>query len=110
MTGEGIGQALQSGVLAAQAVIAGSPHDPAGVRSRYTTAMGRHLVADHRMSLRLGRVLAHARSAEMAVRIAGSTSWTRRNFARWLFEDYPRAVLVTPRRWRRGMFAKPGAY
>ncbi|CAB4762044.1 MAG: geranylgeranyl reductase family protein [Actinobacteria bacterium] len=110
MTGEGIGQALQSGVLAAQAVIAGSPEDPAGVRSRYTTAMGRHLVADHRMSLRLARVLTHARSAEMAVRIAGSTSWTRRNFARWLFEDYPRAVLVTPRRWRRGMFAKPGAY
>jgi menaquinone-9 beta-reductase len=44
------------------------------------------------------------------LRLAGATDWTRRNFARWLFEDYPRAVLATPRRWHRGMFSGPGAY
>ena len=38
------------------------------------------------------------------------TPWTRRNFARWLFEDYPRAMVVTPRRWHHGMFTGPGAY
>ena len=37
-----------------------------------------------------------------------ATPWTRRNFARWLFEDYPRAVMVTPRRWRRRLFTGPG--
>ena len=41
---------------------------------------------------------------------AGSSPWTRRNFARWLFEDYPRAILVTPRRWHRHFLGRPGAY
>jgi hypothetical protein len=36
--------------------------------------------------------------------------WTRRNFARWMFEDYPRAALVTPDRWRRGLLSTTGAY
>jgi hypothetical protein len=36
--------------------------------------------------------------------------WTRRNFARWMFEDYPRAALFTPRRWHRRMFTRTGAY
>jgi hypothetical protein len=44
------------------------------------------------------------------VRVAGSTAWTRRNFARWLFEDYPRAMLATPHRWHRRMLTGPGAY
>ncbi len=110
MTGEGIGQALQSGVLAANAIIAAGSRGAPEVRAHYSTEMRRHLVADHRMSLRLLRVLGHRRGAELALRIAGSTAWTRRNFARWLFEDYPRAVLLTPRRWRRGMFRQPGAY
>ena len=35
-----------------------------------------------------------------------TTPWTRRNFARWLFEDYPRAVVATPRRWHRGLFSR----
>ena len=38
------------------------------------------------------------------------TGWTSRNFARWLFEDYPRALLGTPARWTRDMFSKPGAF
>jgi hypothetical protein len=49
-------------------------------------------------------VVGHQRPAD------GATGWTRRNFARWLFEDYPRAVLATPRRWHRGMLSGPGAY
>ena len=67
-------------------------------------------MADHKMSLFLVRALRHRKGARTAVRVAGATSWTRRNFARWLFEDYPRAVIATPRRWHRGMFSGPGAY
>ena len=55
-------------------------------------------------------VLSSPLGARAAVRVAGLTDWTRRNFARWLFEDYPRALLLTPGRWHRGMFTGPGAY
>jgi hypothetical protein len=44
------------------------------------------------------------------MRLAGATGWTRRHFARWLFEDYPRAVVATPGRWRSGVLHGPGAY
>ena len=37
-------------------------------------------------------------------------AWTRRNFARWLFEDSPRGIAFTPSRWRRGALSGPGAY
>jgi geranylgeranyl reductase family protein len=110
MTGEGIGQALQTGALAAEAILAAGALDPAFARRHYATAVRRELVADHRMSLVLLRALARPRGAELAVRVAGASAWTRRNFARWLFEDYPRAALVTPERWRRGMFTRAGAY
>jgi len=108
MTGEGIGQALLTGVEAARAVIGGgSAHD---VGARYEDAVRQHLFADHHMGYGLGRLLAHPVTCRAAVRIAGATPWIRRNFARWLFEDYPRALVVTPRRWHRHMFSGPGAF
>jgi flavin-dependent dehydrogenase len=110
MTGEGIGQALQTGVLAAESVLAAGALDPAHARRYYRAAVHRELVADHHMSTLLLRALARPRGAELAVRVAGASGWTRRNFARWLFEDYPRAALLTPERWRRGMFTGAGAY
>ena len=69
-----------------------------------------HLARDHRMAGQLGRVLASRRGTNLALRAAGSTDWTRRNFARWMFEDYPRALIATPKRWHRRMFTGPGAY
>jgi geranylgeranyl reductase family protein len=108
MTGEGIGQALETGRLAAEAIIAGG--GAAAVRDGYTHAVRRALVPDHRLARRLGAVLARRSLAEAAIRVTGSTGWTRRNFGRWLFEDYPRALVLTPGRWHRGMFHSPGAY
>ncbi len=110
MTGEGIGQALLTGRLAATAVIEAGPERAEAARARYARDVDRALVADHRMSMLLIRALRHRKGARAGVRIAGLTGWTRRNFARWLFEDYPRAMVVTPRRWRRGMFTGRGAY
>jgi flavin-dependent dehydrogenase len=110
MTGEGIAQALVTGQLAASAVLAAGPSRPDLAVRRYESAVRRGLVVDHRMSALLGRALKHRKGARGAVRIAGATDWTRRNFARWLFEDYPRAALLTPRRWHRRMFTGPGAY
>ena len=110
MTGEGIGQALLTGLLAADAIAAAGPHDPAQARARYEAAVTTHLVPDHRMSMLLVRALRHRKGARAAVRVAGATGWTRRNFGRWLFEDYPRGLITTPNRWRPGMFTGPGAY
>jgi geranylgeranyl reductase family protein len=109
MTGEGIGQALLTGELAARAILDGAT-DAGRVAATYRGTALASLEADHKMSLLLIRALQHRKGARAAVRIAGATGWTRRNFARWLFEDYPRAIAVTPRRWHRGMFTGPGAY
>jgi geranylgeranyl reductase family protein len=113
LTGEGIGQALLSGILAAEAIASGDGtrgEAPGVVTARYRRAVRRALVADHRMSMLLIRAVRHRRGVRAGLRLAGATDWTRRNFARWLFEDYPRAVLATPRRWHRGMLSGPGAY
>jgi len=108
LTGEGIGQALLTGSLAARAILDDGP--AARVTASYRRSVAQALVTDHRMSTLLIRALRHRKGARGALRVAGATAWTRRNFARWLFEDYPRAVIATPRRWHRGTFTGPGAY
>ena len=108
MTGEGIAQALVTGMLAAHAIIESS--NPEIVRRHYEQSVKRELFADHRMSVFLQPALSRPRALDAAVRMADLSSWTRRNFARWLFEDYPRAILLTPRRWRRHMFGGAGAF
>ncbi|MEO1059456.1 MAG: hypothetical protein AAFY28_21320, partial [Actinomycetota bacterium] len=111
LTGEGIGQALLTGRLAAEAIVAAGALAPDVAANRYTSDVRHHLRADHAMSARLGEILAHERGARGAIRIvASSGEWGRRNFARWMFEDEPRAVMLTPSRWHRGFLARPGAY
>ena len=117
MTGEGIAQALQTGRLAAEsiatALAAGDgarPEVALAAAASYRHAVRAELVADHRLARALSAVLASSRRTEWSLRAVDGNDWTRRNFARWMFEDYPRALLGTPRRWRRGMFHRPGAY
>ena len=111
MTGEGIGQALLTGRLAAEAIVAAGARQPERAADEYRRAVHHHLVADHKMSLALGAVLATSWGARGAIRVvAASGEWGRRNFARWMFEDEPRAVALTPSRWHRRFLAQPGAY
>jgi menaquinone-9 beta-reductase len=110
MTGEGIGQAVLTGRLAAEAIVATGALQPEVVRARYETDVRHHLLADHRMSALLTRALTHRRGARGAVRLIGAAAWTRRNFGRWMFEDEPRAIAVTPSRWHRRFLRRPGAY
>ena len=110
MTGEGIGQALETATSAAEAVLAAGWRRPTVAAARYEATVRRGLAVDHRLAALLSGALRHRKGARAAVRIAGSSDWTRRNFARWLFEDYPRAVLATPHRWHAGMLGGPGAY
>ncbi len=111
MTGEGIGQALLTGRLAAESVIDGGARQPDRVAAGYERAVEAELFADHRMSKRLGVVLQHSIGARGAIRIVGASGeWGRRNFARWMFEDEPRAIATSPRRWHHDFLSRPGAY
>src|SRR3546814_13362084 len=101
MTGEGIGQALLTGVLAAEAIEAGGL-DAASVTSHYERSVRDALVADHEMSALLVRALKHRKGARAAVRVAGASAWPRRHFAPRPFEEYPRPALPTPRPGPRG--------
>ncbi|MGZ4671899.1 MAG: geranylgeranyl reductase family protein [Ilumatobacteraceae bacterium] len=108
MTGEGIGQALLTARLAAEAIIAQG--GPEAVMSRYRSTVRHHLVADHKMSTLLGKVLSHQLGARGAIRLLETGNWSRRNFARWMFEDEPRAIAFTPSRWHRQFFHRPGPF
>jgi geranylgeranyl reductase family protein len=110
LTGEGIGQALLTGVLAAEAVIAAGPHDVGAAAARYERAVRRELAADHAFAAGLSRLLRSRGATRLALAAAGASGWTRRNFARWMFEDYPRALLGTPSRWGRGALRPPPPY
>ena len=110
LTGEGIGQALLSGQLAAQAIVAGNGREASVTRSKYEQLIRQHFFADHRMSATLGAILKSSLGARAALRIANLTPWTRANFVRWMFEDEPRAAVFTPSRWHRDFLRRDGAY
>lgn len=110
LTGEGIGQALLSGQLAAQAIVAGKGREASVTRSKYEQLIRQHFFADHRMSLTLGAILKSSVGSRAALRIANLTPWTRANFVRWMFEDEPRAAVFTPSRWHRDFLRRDGAY
>ncbi|MHB8467260.1 MAG: NAD(P)/FAD-dependent oxidoreductase [Acidimicrobiales bacterium] len=110
MTGEGIGQALETGRLAASVIVAAGPTAPDAAAARFRDTLSRGMSVDHQLAALLSMTLRSPAGARGAVRIAGASAWTRRNFGRWLFEDYPRATIATPRRWHRQMLRGPGAF
>lgn len=110
MTGEGIGQALLTGRWAAEAIAAAGPTNPEVAVARYRRTLRHELLPDHAMAKALERALSHRKGARAAIALAGASPWTRRNFARWLFEDYPRGIVLTPSRIHRGTFTGPGGF
>lgn len=110
MTGEGIDQALHTGILAAEAIIGANKTGGRGVARTYARSVRTHMSADHRLSRAISATLSRPMMVDGAIALAGSSSKLGALAARWLFEDEPRAVLATPRRWRRDMFDRPGAF
>ena len=108
LTGEGIGQALETGIAAAESIDAGN--SPADVRAHYSRALDKTLLADHRMSVVLSAILVRPFFARLVLAVVDTNNWTRTNFARWMFEDEPRAIVLTPRRWHRKFLSRSGAY
>ena len=110
MTGEGIGQALLTGVLAGEAITSSSQYNQHKICNLYSRKIKREFFADHRMSFALGKVLQNVVLTRGVLRLAGSSDWTRRNFVRWMFEDEPRAAVLTPSRWHRKFLKRDGAF
>ena len=108
LTGEGIGQALETGIAAGEAIH--ECNTAADVRDSYSHKIDSLLLADHRMSSVLSRMLTYPVVARMVLALVDTNNWTRKNFVRWMFEDEARAVVFTPRRWHRRFLARPGAY
>ena len=111
MTGEGIGQGLISARLAATHVArairgAGVVDAQTGYRNDLERELGRDL----RFAAGMLKVMRHRKGIEWGLRLAARNAWTRRNVARWMFEDYPRAQLFTPGRWREHSMSGRGAY
>ena len=110
MTGEGIAQAIETGELAADAIARERAGDADAVAARYRASVESRLGHDLRFARLLQKILRSPTGARGALRVVDASPWTRRNFARWLFEDYPRAILATPTRWHRHMLTGHGAY
>ncbi len=110
LTGEGIGQALLTG--APRGRDDPPPDRSAPRRATRATAPRSQRTSTPTTGCRCcsSAPCSTARGARAAVFVAGLNPWTRRNFARWLFEDYPRGIALTPRRWRRGLMSGPGAF
>ncbi len=108
LTGEGIGQALETGMAAARAIHAGTT--PSQVRSRYSKEINHALLADHRMSTVLSRLLTYPTVTRAIFALVSTNAWTRKIFVRWMFEDEPRAIVFTPRRWHKRFFTRSGSY
>jgi menaquinone-9 beta-reductase len=110
LTGEGIGQAFRTGRLAARAIVDAGALRPERAAAAYTAGVWRDLGRDAALAGWLQRLSRHPRVVRAGLRAAGLTGWTRRSFARWVFEDFPRAYLGTPGRWGEHPLAGPGAY
>ncbi|MDH3681960.1 MAG: geranylgeranyl reductase family protein [Acidimicrobiia bacterium] len=110
MTGEGIGQAIETGRDAARSIATAGFDVPERAAAQYRRCLEQGMIRDHGLARSLSTFLRGSRRTELAISVAGASEWTRRHFARWLFEDYPRAAVVTPSRWHRRLFTSPGAF
>jgi flavin-dependent dehydrogenase len=99
MSGEGVGQALETGIAAAHAIAAYHPSNHAVVARVYEHYLSRTLGRDHVMAQLLSNVLSHPLGARAAVRVSGISERSARLVGRWLFEDFPRSIVISPSQW-----------
>ncbi|NCU87518.1 MAG: hypothetical protein EBV58_06915 [Actinobacteria bacterium] len=99
-----------TGVLAAESITSSPQYNQHKICKSYSQKIERDFFADHRMSFVLGKILQNAVMTRGVLRLAGYSNWTRRNFVRWMFEDEPRAAVLTPSRWHRKFLKRDGAF
>jgi flavin-dependent dehydrogenase len=98
LTGEGIGQALETGRLAARSIVdAGT--DPGAAGRAHTRRVRASLLADHRLSIAMMRLVADRRLTNLGVAAFGWGRGVGTLLGRWMFEDFPRHRIVAPSSW-----------
>lgn len=108
LTGEGIGQALETGALAATAILRSV--EPEVVASAYRRSIKYGLKVDHEFARWLTSIVRHDAGARAVIRLAPAGPWHGQYALRWVFEDNPRAGLLTPWRWGQRFKKKTGAF
>jgi geranylgeranyl reductase family protein len=106
-TGEGIAQAIESGVLAAECARAESPDVAA---SKYVSAIGDALFAEQRISRAARALLSTPLGARAALRASVIHPRVTSGVGRLLYEEIPRTTLTSPRRWGVIKEVNPGAF
>jgi geranylgeranyl reductase family protein len=106
-TGEGIAQALESGALAAQAILSGGTE---GAASAYVSMIATALLTEQRISRVARSLLSSPLGARAALRGTGLRPAITNGVGRWLYEEFPRSVLTRPRAWATHRDIRPGAF
>jgi geranylgeranyl reductase family protein len=101
LTGEGIGQAMETAEVAARCIDDAGPDEPARAAQSYRRSVDRSLAVDDKVSIAVSELLTHPRVANGWQRLVMGHELIRYQFLRWMFEDYPRGLLLTPARWLR---------
>ena len=109
-TGEGVAQALESGIAAAEAVVGVGGAHAGAAAAHYEHAIASALAIDHDIAWRARALMSTPLGARAALRGTDLTAGLRRGVGRWLYEDYPRALLRQPWRWRPALTARPSPF
>ncbi len=110
LTGEGIGQAMETAEMVAHAIISAGATQPMQAAKSYVNEIRFGMAIDNRFARSLARLVTHERPARAAIRFAPLGPWKGRYAVKWAFEDNPRAALLTPWRWPQRFANKGGAY
>ena len=110
MTGEGIAQALETAAVAVGCMLHAGPSRPDMAARRYKRRLRLGMQVDHMLSRVCSEVLTHPSGPAKALSMLPRGPSATGRFARWMFEDYPRAIFLTPQRWRPGTLGRPGAF
>jgi flavin-dependent dehydrogenase len=100
LTGEGIGQALETGDAAAKAIIEKGQRDPVHAAERYRSYIRRGMAVDNSVAGSIAKLVRSERAARAVIRVAPYFNRFDHYAIRWVFEDNPRAAALTPWRWR----------
>lgn len=110
LTGEGIGQALETGEMAADAIIHAGIANPRRAARLYSNSLMTGMALDNKFAASLAKIVRHEPLANTVIHLAPRGPWKGRYAMKWAFEDNPRAALLTPWRWPERFKHKTGAF
>jgi flavin-dependent dehydrogenase len=101
LTGEGIGQALETGREAAQAIAVHGVRSPTEAARHYVRHIRRGMAVDNGVAGAIAKLVRSEKAARAVIRMTPFLNSLDHYAVRWVFEDNPRAAAITPWRWRQ---------